>query len=485
MAKQARLALLVSLLLLVVSSNTQPAQAQAMDNDIIIVNQVVGPDPIGNNTFEVTWNWIYNTAITGFAIAFASSDITDSDGTLPPATICEIDYASPEAEAIFNPQGLISAKALFDQMQVDNGIGVAYGGATMLGTNNGAVEIVNATFSLMIDCDAFLDPPDNLFCAVAESLSVFKFTVKSGTGFLHVVGPGLLGDQTFTTPIPILLAQDKDSNIVIEPGPEPGLGDESPPPPMNFAEVRSDPHFKGLRGQQYDVMGEAGAKYCLVSDHDILINACFAAAYATGLFVDSETMAVYNMRLQGTWISQLALTLRTASDGQAPVVTRLEILREHADSSDEEMLKFGKVVVDGSEMNTLVTDMPILPELLLSTKNKKQYSRVVVEHPLLALEVDVIPPPAEWKIQELGEDPAAYSHLNLNLNKITLSPNAHGLIGSTQTLNFNEQGRPIMQALTEDGAGVIEGTLADYRVSSLFADDFKYCVANDDLVSTF
>ena len=48
----------------------------------------------------------------GFAIGFASSDTLQPDGTLPAAEICDIEYASPEAESIFNPQGLIDAKAV-------------------------------------------------------------------------------------------------------------------------------------------------------------------------------------------------------------------------------------------------------------------------------------------------------------------------------------------------------------------------------------
>lgn len=41
-----------------------------------------------------------------------------------------------------------------------------------------------------------------------------------------------------------------------------------------------------------------------------------------------------------------------------------------------------------------------------------------------------------------------------------------------------------MRAFSE-GEGVIEGKLTDYRVSSLFSDDFRFAVENYNLLSTF
>ena len=61
----------------------------------------------------------------------------------------------------------------------------------------------------------------------------------------------------------------------------------------------------------------------------------------------------------------------------------------------------------------------------------------------LSLEVDIIPPPAEWKLNELGEDPASYTHLNLNIKQVSLSEEAHGLIGYTQHLSYDIDGSPV------------------------------------------
>lgn len=51
---------------------------------------------------------------------------------------------------------------------------------------------------------------------------------------------------------------------------------------------------------------------------------------------------------------------------------------------------------------------------------------------------------------------------------------AHGVLGYTKTLQYDEEtGDPIMSASDSNGRGILEGSEADYRVSDLFAADFR------------
>ena len=47
--------------------------------------------------------------------------------------------------------------------------------------------------------------------------------------------------------------------------------------------MTSDPHFKGLRGQEFDFTGEPGKIYAILSDHGLALNALFAKGYTTGM----------------------------------------------------------------------------------------------------------------------------------------------------------------------------------------------------------
>lgn len=52
---------------------------------------------------------------------------------------------------------------------------------------------------------------------------------------------------------------------------------ESIPPRPLYGDTGGDPHFTGMAGQHYDVMGEAGRCYCLLSAPALAVNARFAA----------------------------------------------------------------------------------------------------------------------------------------------------------------------------------------------------------------
>lgn len=55
-----------------------------------------------------------------------------------------------------------------------------------------------------------------------------------------------------------------------------------------------DPHFRGFDGQQYDIMGEPGKHYCLISARNFTLNARFAA------FREWTIMDQVGLRFPGT-----------------------------------------------------------------------------------------------------------------------------------------------------------------------------------------
>ena len=62
----------------------------------------------------------------------------------------------------------------------------------------------------------------------------------------------------------------------------------------------------------------------------------------------------------------------------------------------------------------------------------------------------------DWHLDEV-EDILAYSHLNIKIDRTSLSESATGILGSTVRLKHDAQGNPILHAHDKDGQGVLDG----------------------------
>ena len=91
-----------------------------------------------------------------------------------------------------------------------------------------------------------------------------------------------------------------------------------------------------------------------------------------------------------------------------------------------------------------------------------------------------MPPPVEWDVSK--EELLQYSHINLRLHQVTLSPLAHGVVGSTQHLRIVD-GEPVLEGYDQNGKGVLEGTAADYEVPSLLSSKFTYSVTEESAIT--
>lgn len=247
--------------------------------------------------------------------------------------------------------------------------------------------------------------------------------------------------------------------------------------PDTTGAVTSDPHVSGLQKQSFDFTGEAGKYYALISDENIAVNAKFGTGYTTGLTVDADTLVTSLMRPQGTWLTEAAVILGDhvieMSIGKSP----LENL-----CPTEDRLKTcffgGSIKVDHDDV-IRTGALPVGDGVSVEISNKGSFGRVDIHANKgwrFEGSLDYVPAPASWKLEE--EAAADLAHINFKIKKIALSSEAHGVIGQTSRVKYDENGMPVMAAQDKNGKGVIDGTAEDYELSSLLSTEFKYSVFN-------
>ena len=123
-----------------------------------------------------------------------------------------------------------------------------------------------------------------------------------------------------TTPTPSPIPEPSESIVPpptpfppqptpLPPLPQPPPPDLFPPPPLAplfppmEASIISDPHFKGFHGQTYDVTGQEGQIYNLITEHNLFLNSRFGKAYTTGLYFDENSGNMLKFRPRGTWMN--------------------------------------------------------------------------------------------------------------------------------------------------------------------------------------
>mgnify|MGYP001800922715 CR=1 FL=1 len=76
--------------------------------------------------------------------------------------------------------------------------------------------------------------------------------------------------------------------------------------------------------------------------------------------------------------------------------------------------------------------------------NLKATSIVLLSSPKLTLKAAVVPPPEKWNIEQ--DDPtnvAKYTHINFDLISCLLSPDAHGLLGVSKRVKYDQNGHAV------------------------------------------
>mmetsp|Transcript_11120 Transcript_11120/g.40765 ORF Transcript_11120/g.40765 Transcript_11120/m.40765 type:complete len:318 (-) Transcript_11120:182-1135(-) len=247
--------------------------------------------------------------------------------------------------------------------------------------------------------------------------------------------------------------------------------------PDTTGAVTSDPHVSGLQKQSFDFTGEAGKYYSLISDENIAVNAKFGTGYTTGLTVDADTLVTSLMRPQGTWLTEAAVILGDHVVEMSIAKSPLESLCP-ADDRLKTCFYGGSIKVDGDDV-IRTGALPVGDGISVEINNKNSFGRVDIHASQgwrFEGSLDYVPAPASWKLEE--EAAADLAHINFKIKKIALSSEAHGVIGQTSRVKYDENGMPVMAAQDKNGKGVIDGTPEDYELSSLTSTEFKYSVFN-------
>eukprot|EP00958_Prasinococcus_capsulatus_P003200 scaffold297_cov386-Prasinococcus_capsulatus_cf.AAC.8 len=147
---------------------------------------------------------------------------------------------------------------------------------------NDELGTIVVEFTIMFEMfdDAILLPPDDLSDLIQDDIklidALLTLPILTGTAFV----------ATGTANVVLLV-----------------------PPPAPPVSVISDPHFRGFHNQTYDVTGVAGRIYNIISDAGFRLNAVFATAYTSGIFVEPESGDVMKMRPKGTWMVGIGIVL--------------------------------------------------------------------------------------------------------------------------------------------------------------------------------
>lgn len=190
------------------------------------------------------------------------------------------------------------------------------------------------------------------------------------------------------------------------------------------ARVWGDPHFVDFDGGNFDVQGEAGKVYNLLSDRDVQLNARFGVFNdaANGLTVLSE------VGLQSGWDK-----LRLDRTGQAPTVNGQPMAIGQTVNLD----KGGKATWDGNRLVVDTNEYTIGFDVVKGGSEVSSYIN------------------ADFTIKEGGP----YTDF--------IAP--HGLLGQTADGGKRNDGKTGAGA---QGEGAIEGIYTDYEVSGLFDNRF-------------
>ena len=185
----------------------------------------------------------------------------------------------------------------------------------------------------------------------------------------------------------------------------------------------ADPHFVGFLNQTYDVTGITGHIYSIIADEGIYLNSRFETAYTSGMYLDPNSNEVKNYRPRGTWMADIGVVLGDA-DSEVTIVASKEPPTEVSTCAEKPQDCFfcgvgGSITVDGESLLQVGT-LQVNDDVTVKLTNLKKFSRVSISSAPLKVDLDYVPAPEEWKIDE--EERAAYGHFNLKINSIVISP---------------------------------------------------------------
>ncbi|GAQ81853.1 hypothetical protein KFL_000920370 [Klebsormidium nitens] len=210
-----------------------------------------------------------------------------------------------------------------------------------------------------------------------------------------------------------------------------------------------DPHFTSLQGQGYDFQGFGGASFCLLSQHNMHINARFIAGAAA-----NSTQ---------TWMDALSL-MTVGADGASHT---LELSLGQVVSEDAWTVRFDDAPVALPDPSATWLDD------VIHLEREESHRLTLLVKDRVCLEIFVLYDENIAPV-ELPDRPYGGRYLNFQISMLVAANDAHGVLGQTV--------RP-----TGNGASIVEGKDLDYVTSSLTSSDCtfdRYRGDRDDLTAT-
>ena len=143
------------------------------------------------------------------------------------------------------------------------------------------------------------------------------------------------------------------------------------------------------RGQHFDVTGIVGKVYSIIADADLVINARYATAFTTGLYIDPVTTDVHKMRPRGTWMNEIGVVSGGLS---LTVFVDPRSQTEECSIKPQDCLKCGSVFVNGKEA-VLIGGVDSKSDVVVVTGNTKSSSFVSLKGESVDMEINIVPPP--------------------------------------------------------------------------------------------
>jgi len=210
---------------------------------------------------------------------------------------------------------------------------------------------------------------------------------------------------------------------------------------LTAASLSEDPHFVGIQGEKYEIVGEPGKWFNIISDPYLQYNSLFSAACENKPWM--------------TAISSVALKIH---------------------SHRFMMNNTGSPTLDGVPLGLADWHSPHLigPKGIYGWIAHPWVNYVFIGMPDFHIKFDrhmVNPSIQKPGMVYYGKD-CLVGYFNTEMKLWNTSANPHGLIG--QTAHHKHAGDHIIQSKASEGQGEIEGTYKDYMVSGPWEDDFKF-----------
>ena len=257
----------------------------------------------------------------------------------------------------------------------------------------------------------------------------------------------------------------------------------SPPPPSGggTGSVSGDPHFVGARGTRYDFNGLPGKDYCLFTDSSVHIN-MHMIGYRDG--VSQLASKLEGGKAVRTWIGKLGIMWQDHEKTHSLVLSAREgpqVKRGSGFLAGAELDRVALPALQEGESHALVGGGNLTFHHVGSWGHHKDPEDVyfITLPGLLTIRLALRTEVRRWRTRS-----NAWTHFDVSLKQVYSSDKVHGVLGQTfkkdrgsRSMDFKALTSLLRRPVAADGAsgaGFLDGSMADYETSSVFAADCRF-----------